>query len=141
MKKIFISFAIMTTVTFSIAATKQIDKMIDSIRKPRQSLDTRELEKVKDPFAVEKVNTGIQETVIPVFKKPKPKFSLSAIVNNRAYINGSWHEEGGMIMGYKLAHVGTRGVVLTVKKEIVTLYLPEKTDKNRDLIKMKEGKQ
>lgn len=129
----------MITVAFSNVATQEIDKMIDDIKKPRKSLDMRELGRVKDPFVLEKVHTSTPEAIIPVFKKPTPKFSLSAIVNDKAHINGDWHEEGGMIMGYELAHVGTRGVVLTIKKDIVKLFLPERTHKSDGTIKIKEG--
>ncbi len=129
----------MITVAFSSVATQEIDKMINDIRKPRKSLDMGELERVKDPFVVEKVHISTPEAIIPVFKKPTPKFSLSAIVNKKAHINGDWHEEGEMIMGYELAYVGTRGVVLTIKKDIVKLFLPDRTHKSERIIKIKEG--
>ena len=139
MKKVFISFGIMMTVAFSSVATQEIDKMINDIRKPRKSLNIGVLERVKDPFVVEKVHISTPEAIIPVFKKPTPQFSLSAIVNNKAHINGDWLEEGGMVKGYKLAYVGTRGVVLTIKKDIVKLFLPERTRKSDETIKIKEG--
>ncbi len=129
----------MTMVVFSSTATQEIDKMINGIKKPRKSLDIKELERVKDPFVVVKVHTDTPEAIIPVFKKPTPKFSLSAIINNKAHINGDWHEKGGMVMGYELAYVGTRGVVLTIKKDIVKLFLPERTHKSDGTIKIKEG--
>lgn len=140
MKKIFICFVIITTVVFSTAATQEIDKMINDIKKPRQSLDMKELEQVKDPFIVAEMDTGASEIIIAKLKKPVPKFSLSAIINNKAHINGDWYEKGGTVLGYSLAHVGIRGVVLTFEKKIVKVFLPEKIHKNDEIIKIEGGK-
>ena len=141
MKKIVFGLGLVLVVSFAgNSGIKEIDKMINNIKKPRQSLDIGEVEQVKDPFIVAKVHTSIPEAIVPELKKPVPKFSLSAIVNDKAHINGDWHKEGVTIQGYALVRVGTKGVILTFEKRIVKLFLPERTHKSEGIIKIEEGK-
>ena len=141
MKKILFGFSLILVISFAgNSSTVEIDRMIVDIQKPRQSLDIGELEQAKDPFVVAKMDTGTSEIIISKLKKPVPNFSLGAIINNKAHINGDWHKEGETILGYALAHVGTKGVVLTFEKRIVKLFLPERTHKSEGIIKIEEGK-
>ncbi len=141
MRKILFGLSLILVVSFAgNSSTREIDRMIIDIQKPRQSLDISELEQVKNPFVVAKIDTEIEEVIVSELKKPVPNFSLSAIINNKAHINGDWYGKGGIILGYTLVHVGAKGVVLTFEKSIVKLFLPERTHKSEGIIKIEEGK-
>lgn len=141
MRKILSGFSLILVISFAgNSSTGEIDRMIIDIQKPRQGLDIGELEQVKNPFVVAKMDADVQEVIVSELKKPVPSFSLGAIINNKAHINGDWHKEGETIQRYTLEHVGTRGVVLTFEKNIVKLFLPERTQKNEGIIKIEEGK-
>ena len=137
MKKIFIVFAFFSAYSFgNNSGFAAIDTMVEKIKKPRKGLEVETIEKVKDPFVVAKMSEKASEIVVSELTKPIPNFSLTAIINRYAHINGAWHKEGEKIMGYELKFVGTRGVVMTYEKRIVRLFLPEKTHLNKDIIKI-----
>ena len=140
MKKVLFGFGLILVVSFAgKSSTGEIDRMITGIKKPRQSLDIAEVKKVKDPFIVAQMDTGTSEIIVAELKKPVPKFTLSATVNNKAYINGDWYEKDESILGYTLAYVGRRGVVLTFEKNILKIFLPDRTRRIDGVIMIKEG--
>ena len=140
MKKVLFGFCLIFVISFAgKSSTGEIDKMIAAIKQPRQSLDIGKVEEVKDPFVVAQMDTATSEIIVAELKKPVPKFSLNAIVNNKAHINGDWHKKDEIILGYKLAYVGTRGIVLTFEKNILKLFLPDRTHKIEGIITIKEG--
>ena len=139
MGKIVVFCLFVVNVLIASGNIQAIDKMVDSIKKPRKGLDVSTFGKLKDPFIVATMNTDMSEVVISEVKKPIPNFSLSAIINHQAYINGAWHNEGEKIEGYNLRFVGSRGVVLTYEKRIVKLFLPEKNQNTESVIKITEG--
>ena len=134
MKKVFISFAIITTVAFSTAATREIDKMVAEIKEPRRGIALAELSSTPDPFVRIKKDVNITKVFVP--KEKEENVLLAGIINRKANINGVWYKEGDEVSGYILQYVGTKGVVLVDGVSIKRLLLHEKRE---GIIMIKEG--
>jgi len=113
------------TVAYSDLSIEQIEQMISKINRQRDGVDLETLEKIKEPFISSEKKDNRTVTVMPS-KKMKIKMSLSAIMNGKAYINGSWRRINDMIMGYTLKYIGKRGVVLRKGNQIKKLFLQKK---------------
>ena len=134
MKKLFISFGIVSTLAFSSVATQEIDKMIIQIKEPRKGIELKELSSIPNPFVTVKKDINITKVFVP--KRIETNMELGGIVNHKAYINGSWRKEGDDVSGYILQYVGTKGVVLVDDTRIKRLFLHEKKE---NVITIKEG--
>ena len=136
MTKISILFIVICEIAIgNNKAYSSIDNMVEKIKKPRSGLSIETIEKVKDPFVIAKMNSEASEIIVSELKKPIPNFTLTAIINHQAYINGKWRKEGENVFGYELKYVGTKGVVMVYEKRIVRLFLPKKTLKD-EIIKV-----
>ncbi len=134
MKKHIISLGVMSSILFANVAIEEIDNMVDEIKAPRKGVALKELSSTLNPFVALQKETN--NTVKSVTKKVYAKLTLSGIMNNKAYINGEWHNEGDSVSDYNLTHIGRRGVVLVKKNTIKKLFL----HKRDGIIKMKDGK-
>ncbi len=134
MKKLLISFGIMTVAAFSSIATQEIDKMIAKIKEPRKGIELKELSSIPNPFVTVKKDVNITKVFVP--KKREENMELGGIVNRKAFINGAWRKEGDDVSGYTLQYVGPKGVVLVDAARIKRLFLHEKIE---DIITIKEG--
>ncbi len=133
MKKIVISFVIMSTIAFSSAITDNIDDMVDKIRERRVGIDMKELSSTPDPFVmVSKVD--VTKVVAP--RKKDENIELAGIVNQKAFLNGKWCKVGDEVGGYTLNYIGRKGVVLVDGKRIKKLFSNKKI---KGIITIKEG--
>jgi len=109
------------TVAFANLSVGQIENMVHKIHLKREGIGLDKLEQTKEPFVriVEEENTTVVQLPDPT-KKEDVRFSLHAIMANKAYINDGWKKVDDVILGYTLKYVGKRGVVLqngnTIKK-------------------------
>lgn len=58
--------------------------------------------------------------------RTKLSFSLEAIMNHKAKINGVWLKSGEMIEGYMLKNITPYGVILSKDFQTISLYLKER---------------
>lgn len=60
--------------------------------------------------------------------KLKPPFSLSAIINSSALINGKWYKVGDKVKRYKIMDIGKRSITLS-RNKITTVLKIKSTNK------------
>jgi len=111
------------------------DMKIDKIKKEREGINKEVLKNTKEPFAVVKITEKKKEMIVPdIVVEEEKTFSLNAIMNKRAYINGNWQKEGDVIEGYTLKYVGNKGVVLRKDNEIKKVFLQGRAKKKLNII-------
>lgn len=128
-----IMFLTILTISNADLSLKQIQDMVKKIHQKREGVKLSTLETTKEPFVrLEEDENNITTFVIPrKEKKPDPtdvKMELNAVVNGKAYINSKWVDINETILGYRLGHIGKRGVVLRNGNVIRKLYLRKYRD-------------
>jgi hypothetical protein len=110
--------------------------MVAQIQGKRVSKVNVDFRKVASPFAF-MVKKDINAT--PVLKMPERQvtLSLSAIINERARINGEWVRVGETVDGYRIESVEENRVVLKKGDRTVELFLPNPERNN--LLQISEG--
>lgn len=132
MKKITIFLFIITILNADLSL-QQIQDMVSKIHQKREGIKLSTLEDTKEPFVrLEEDENNITTFVIPR-KEEKPeatdvKMELHAVVNGKAYINSKWVDINETILGYRLGHIGKRGVVLRNGNVIRKLFLRKYRD-------------
>ena len=119
MKKILI-IILLPIYIFAISLShKEITKMVESIKVERAGLGLNVLENTPNPFAIEKKvvkekpkKEKIEVKKVKVIKQPEEIYELTAILNNRAFINGKWYKVGSKIGTYTIKAMGERSVIL-----------------------------
>ena len=116
---------------------KHIEKMVEKIQSKRVSNREVDFVKVSSPFVV--VIPRDENHTMAEIQKPEERvqFSLSAIINGRAYINGVWVQPGESISGYLVEEIKPGEVLLKKEKREIRLFLPEQ--KNENLLQISEG--
>jgi hypothetical protein len=118
------------------ASVKDIEKMVELIHLKRPGISLDKLDKTPDPFVVMKKDEN--KTVI---EKPKMvedvKLELHALMGEKAFIDGAWRKLGDVVKGYKIVHIGKRGVVLRKGNTIRTLFIKKHIGK-QGMIKLVE---
>ncbi|WP_148224931.1 hypothetical protein [Nitratifractor salsuginis] len=98
--------------------------MVEQIQGKRQSKVKVDFEKVVSPFA-----SFVQEDVnaTPILKpvRQEAKFSLDAIVNDKALINNHWVRVGDVLEGYRVESIAEDHVVLKKANRSVEVFLPK----------------
>ncbi len=118
MKKILI--IILPIYMFAISLShKEITKMVESIKVERAGLGLNVLNNTPNPFAIEKrvvkekpKEKKIEIKKVKIIKQPEEIYELTAILNNRAFINGKWYKVGSKIGTYTIKAMGERSVIL-----------------------------
>ena len=89
--------------------------------------------RVYDPFkrAAPLVKKSSREHLAPA---PAP-IRVTAVMNDRAFVNGRWVHAGEYIGRYKIARIGSTGVVL--KSGNITRFVP--LGKRKRILKIKEN--
>jgi hypothetical protein len=136
MKKIAISFTVLSLAAFADLSVQQIEKMVAQIHEQREGIQLETLQETKEPFVrLEETEDEVATFVIP--EKSDAKLTLHAIVNGKAYINDGWVGVEEKVMGYTLKYVGKRGVVLRNGNNIKKLFL---TKDENSFIQIEERK-
>lgn len=100
---------------------KNIEKMVEDIRAKRKSKLDRDTKPVS-PFIVVKHDENRSVMVKLSEKIIKTDFTLGAIVNDTAFIDGSWKKVGDTVGDFQLDAIGDSHVVLKRKNRTITLY-------------------
>ena len=118
---------------------KKIETMVTKIQSKRISRLDIDFTKVPSPFIVivpkDENHTAVQ------IQSPERMvaFSLSAIINGEAYIDGRWVKEGDTIAGYSVKSVKPGEVLLEKNQREIRLFLPEPKKEEHLLLQMSEG--
>lgn len=112
-----------------------VDQQIEAIKPPRSGLKSSALSSLNNPFIFLKknkdekkekkntanTNTSKQKNKNTIVAKKKFSFSLTAVMNKSALINGKWYKTGEIVHGYKLSSVKPTSVVLKTKNKKLLL--------------------
>ncbi len=150
MKIFFISVILLLTVNLSSDELSWVDEQVEAIKPPRIGMKSRELSILKDPFIFLTKNKSIKpenknarrsstsnaRRSIPthttsstknIIKKKKALFTLTAIINTSAMINGKWYKIGDITNGYKVSKIDSTSVLLTKKSKKLLLSTNSKS--------------
>jgi hypothetical protein len=98
-----------------------IEKMVEDIKAKRTS-KMKEDVNITSPFIlVRQEDNSTIKTFEPAAVKPI-QFTLGAIMNNAAFIDGAWHHQGDEIDGFRVEAIGPDKVTLKQGDHTVVLY-------------------
>ncbi|WP_457597199.1 hypothetical protein [Hydrogenimonas sp.] len=112
-----------------------IDKLVNDIKEERIGLSKAEIETAKDPFVY--FRNGKKPLYVKsgaIKSKPKVRFVLSAIINDRTKINGRWYGLHGKVHGYRIDKIGPNYVLLTRNGTQVRVFLQKPRSKKIKMI-------
>ena len=123
-----------------------VDEQIEAIKPSRSGIDKKSIEDLQDPFIFllktkeEKLNKTASSTsknnIAPIrsvsstnntITKKETSFSLDAIINNSALINGKWYNLNSKVGSYTLTNVDKTSVVLSYKSKELLLTTQSKS--------------
>jgi len=120
---------------------KWVDEQIAAIKPLRNGVKLNEIDILKDPFIYVKNSKTVKNKKNNTKKVIKSKknikkdtlhhFTLQAIMNSYALINGKWYKNGSKIDGYKLNILNRTKVVLIRKSKRISLSTKTKKLKLR----------
>ena len=126
MRYTILLFGITSSYLFANITLDEIDMMIDKIKKPRDGILLEALSSTPDPFKqLVTPSFDSNETSKVVLKRDKD-FSLNAIMNGKAFIDGKWHIPKDVVSDYEVIFIGKKGVVLSRERNIIKLFLKKK---------------
>ena len=114
-----------------------VDEQIQAIKPPRNAISAAKINAVKNPFIflnkeVKKTNSKV--TAVKKLRTTNSKsvksnkvsnttrsYSLDAIINKSALINGKWYKVNNKVGKYMLSRVNTSSVILSYKKKELLL--------------------
>ncbi len=135
MKKIII-LSILSSFLFANITLEEIDMMIDKIKKPRDGILLEALSSTPDPFKQLITPLEVASTADKLLLKKDKDFSLNAIMNGKAFIDGKWHIITDVVSDYEVMFIGKKGVVLSRERNIIKLFLKKK---KKNIIQLEEN--
>ncbi|NPA28833.1 MAG: hypothetical protein GXO33_01450 [Epsilonproteobacteria bacterium] len=115
---------------------EKIDRLINQIKQPRKGLTHKEILASFDPFVHSDNNKTI--SVKKPAPKPRRKFTLTAVFNDRVKLNGKWYKQGDRLYGYIIAKVTPDAVTLKRGRETVHVSMRARKKSNIKLIQTKD---
>ncbi|MDX9813293.1 MAG: hypothetical protein RBS91_01345 [Sulfurimonadaceae bacterium] len=132
MKKFTLIAAIFSTIVMANSEIGWVDEQLELISSPRETpkaflsadpfVFLEKNKTKKDPKTGSKGATGAVASTTPTEAKKPPKevFILSAIINQKALINGEWYAQNDKISKYTISSVTKNSATLVSgKKELV----------------------
>ncbi len=127
---IIVSFLCLFTLALSSNELAWVDKQIDAIKPPRKGLSNSAVSNLRSPFiflkksdkGVKKASTRPRSSRVAKSSrttvKSKPKAAkkglyVDAIMNNSAFIGGTWYKIKDKVQGYTISNITQTSVVLT----------------------------
>jgi hypothetical protein len=102
-------------------SVQNIEKMVEDIKAKRTSM-MNEKTKIVSPFIlIRNENNSTVKTFKPATVR-LTHFTLGAIVNDAAYINGNWFRRGDKIEGFSIESISTDRVTLKQDDHKVVLF-------------------
>jgi len=102
-------------------SVQNIEKMVKDIKAKRASKMTSE-HKIPSPFITVRQEENSTINVLAPAQPERISFVLGAIVNQSAFINGTWYKTGDKIGDFRLKTIMDDHVVLRRKKRTITLF-------------------
>jgi len=129
--KTFILSIVIVEMLFASTDIEMIDKLVKDIKKERIGLSKADAKSAKNPF-VKAIKMRQNSKPVKKYKKKKynKRFSLNAIVNNKAKINYKWYSINSTLNGYKVIKIENNYVVLKRGNRTIYLYLKYPKNKN-----------
>ena len=135
MKKSIIIIGLVSSSILANITLEEIDMMIDKIKKPRDGILLEALSSTPDPFKQLVPPVLDTNTSSKLALKKDKDFSLNAIMNGKAFIDGKWHIPKDLVSDYEVIFIGKKGVVLARERNIIKLFLKKK---KKSIIQVKE---
>jgi hypothetical protein len=140
MKTLYITFILLVAAQLSANELSWVDEQVEAIKPPRSGISNKDIAKIKDPFIYliknekkSKDKKNLKKAIIHphyVKKRYTRRFTLDAILNKSAMIDGRWYKEGNKVHGYKLYKVKNKSIVLMQNNHKILLTT---TSKNKNL--------
>ena len=153
MKSLFIILPFLLFGHLSANELQWVDEQIKAIKPPRTSISKAKINSIKNPFIFlkkkakkeaklktksvissnnpKKSTTAVSRNKI---SKQTTSFSLTAIINKSALINGKWYKLQSKVGKYTLSKVDRTSVILKYKKKELLLSTRAKTRKLKWII-------
>ena len=139
MKKISIISILLSSILFAGSlSSEEITNMITKIKEERVGISLAKLEMTENPFIIhkqKKVVQNVEKTVEEV--KKEVEYTLHAILNHAAFINGKWYKQGDKLGLYRVVYIGKKSVDLTSEFAKKTLHMKKRKNK---LMNLNKGK-
>jgi len=115
--KTSILIALSTTSLFSVSlslSSAEIVKMVSEIKKERRGVSLVTLESTGNPFIIKvpKKKESVAVKKVGKISRAEVVYTLKAILNKAAFIDGKWYKKGDRLGSYKVGHVSSDSVVL-----------------------------
>jgi len=138
MKRIIILLLLLllSSSLFGNITLEEIDMMIDKIKKPRDGILLEALSSTPDPFKQLIPPVSVASSSDKLLLKKDKDFSLNAIMNGKAFIDGKWHIVKDIVSDYEVMFIGKKGVVLSRERNIIKLFLKKK---KKNIIQLEEN--
>ena len=104
----------------------EITNMVEKIKHQRAGIELESLEGMPNPFSINKREEKVTEASIEEVAFREAVYSLTAIFNRAAFINGKWYKSGEQMDNYTIIKVGKESVILVDGSNKKTLRLPKK---------------
>ena len=128
MKKVaFIALLMMSTANAIGLSAQDIDIKVAKIQVTRGGMDISKFQTVSDPFVYYERNASTGAIIAP---KTEDEITIAAIMNSKAYIDGSWKKVGDRIGSYVIKSIGVNFVILKNGGKIKKLFIGNKQENN-----------
>jgi hypothetical protein len=133
---LFLTASFSTVLLSATLSIKDIDQKVSQIQAPRGAMDGSLFNKVSDPFVYYDRNKTTGAIIIPKEGSEDSNATrVSAIMNGKAFIGGSWKRVGDSAGIYKITKINTNGVLLSNGKKTKKVYLKNSSNE-KNLIKI-----
>ncbi len=124
---ITVLFSVLTGQLLAELSVENIENMVKDIRSKRIS-KIKTSTKIDSPFIIVKNDDNLSVAVKVSKQTIKTDFSLGAVINDSAFIDGKWCKKGDAVGEFKLISIEHGHVVLKRKKRTITLYFKKAKD-------------
>ncbi len=141
MKKVSIISILLSSLLFAGSlSSEEITNMIAKIKEERVGISLAKLEMTENPFIIhkkEKVVKSVGKEVVEEVRQ-EVEYTLHAILNHAAFINGKWYKKGDKLGLYQVVYIGKQSVDLTSELAKKTLHIKKRKNKFMNLNKGKK---
>jgi hypothetical protein len=131
MKKVVAYLILVSYPIFAELTVSQIEDMVKRIQSKRVSEYDIDFLKIPSPLdGIAKVQEDNKTKTVLLDSVKEVKFTLNAIINKQAYINGKWYKRGDKIHRFVLREVFNNYVILRKDRKHIKVYLVKKRNIN-----------
>ncbi|HIP44653.1 MAG TPA: hypothetical protein EYG93_04875 [Sulfurospirillum arcachonense] len=108
---LILSLILSSTLVAAKNDIKEYDKLFSQIGKKRIGISNSQIDRVKNPFIMTYSKVVAKDGNGTVTIK-KPTYTLTAILNNKAKLNGQWYKLHSEIGDFKLVSIRSNSVII-----------------------------